>query len=49
MELLQRCQTHLSQGGAIRDLEGISEMDMPAYFRGSHPSYITGVMLTVYE
>jgi regulator of RNase E activity RraA len=32
--------------GAIRDLEGISEMDMPAYFRGSHPSYITGVMLT---
>jgi 4-hydroxy-4-methyl-2-oxoglutarate aldolase len=32
--------------GAIRDLEGISEMDMPAYFRSAHPSYITGVMLT---
>ena len=32
--------------GAIRDLEGISEMDMPAYFRSSHPSYITNVMLT---
>ena len=32
--------------GAIRDLEGISEMDMPAYFRGAHPSYITNVMLT---
>jgi regulator of RNase E activity RraA len=32
--------------GAIRDLEGIAEMDMPAYFRSSHPSYITGVMLT---
>ena len=27
--------------GAIRDLEGISEMDMPAYFRSAHPSYIT--------
>ena len=32
--------------GAIRDLEGISEMDMPAYFRGAHPSYIANVMLT---
>jgi regulator of RNase E activity RraA len=32
--------------GAIRDLEGISEMDMPAYFRSAHPSYISGVMLT---
>ena len=32
--------------GAIRDLEGISEMDMPAYFRSAHPSYITNVMLT---
>jgi 4-hydroxy-4-methyl-2-oxoglutarate aldolase len=32
--------------GSIRDLEGISEMDMPAYFRGAHPSAITNVMLT---
>jgi regulator of RNase E activity RraA len=32
--------------GAIRDLEGISEMDMPAYFRKSHPSYITNVTIT---
>ena len=32
--------------GAIRDLEGIVEMDMPAYFRNAHPSYITNVMLT---
>ncbi len=32
--------------GAIRDLEGISEMGMPAYFRSSHPSYIANVMLT---
>ena len=32
--------------GAIRDLEGISEMDMPAYFRSAHPSFITNVMLT---
>ncbi len=32
--------------GAIRDLEGISEMDMPAYFRSAHPSYIANVMLT---
>src|SRR5580704_925724 len=26
--------------GSIRDLEGISEMDMPAYFRKAHPSAI---------
>jgi 4-hydroxy-4-methyl-2-oxoglutarate aldolase len=32
--------------GAIRDLEGISEMDMPAYFRHTHPSAIGNVMLT---
>ena len=32
--------------GSIRDLEGISEMDMPAYFRGAHPSAIANVMLT---
>jgi regulator of RNase E activity RraA len=32
--------------GAIRDLEGISEMDMPAYFRSAHPSYIANVTLT---
>jgi regulator of RNase E activity RraA len=32
--------------GAIRDLEGISEIDMPAYFRKSHPSYLTNVTLT---
>ncbi|HVW87475.1 MAG TPA: hypothetical protein VHB50_22465 [Bryobacteraceae bacterium] len=32
--------------GAIRDLEGISSMDMPAYFRSAHPSYLTNVMLT---
>jgi 4-hydroxy-4-methyl-2-oxoglutarate aldolase len=32
--------------GSIRDLEGISEMDMPAYFRYAHPSYIANVMLT---
>ena len=32
--------------GAIRDLEGISNMDMPAYFRGSHPSAIGNVMIT---
>jgi regulator of RNase E activity RraA len=32
--------------GAIRDLEGIAEMDMPAYFRSAHPSAITNVMLT---
>ena len=32
--------------GAIRDLEGISEMDMPAYFRHVHPTPIQNVMLT---
>ena len=35
--------------GAIRDLEGISEMDMPAYFRSAHPSAISNVMLTGIE
>jgi 4-hydroxy-4-methyl-2-oxoglutarate aldolase len=31
--------------GAIRDLEGIAEMDMPAYFRHTHPTAIGGVTL----
>jgi 4-hydroxy-4-methyl-2-oxoglutarate aldolase len=31
--------------GAIRDLEGIAEMDMPAYFKAVHPSAIGGVTL----
>jgi regulator of RNase E activity RraA len=32
--------------GSIRDLDGISEMDMPAYFRHADPSAISNVMLT---
>ena len=32
--------------GAVRDLEGISEMPMPAFFRKAHPSYLTNVTLT---
>jgi len=32
--------------GAIRDLEGIAQMDMPAYFRHAHPTPIGNVMLT---
>jgi regulator of RNase E activity RraA len=32
--------------GAIRDLDGISEIDMSAYFRGVHPTPIGNVMLT---
>ncbi len=32
--------------GAIRDLQGDSEMDMPAYFRKAHPSAIADVTLT---
>jgi 4-hydroxy-4-methyl-2-oxoglutarate aldolase len=32
--------------GAIRDLEGISEIEMPAYFRKSHPSFLTNVTIT---
>jgi 4-hydroxy-4-methyl-2-oxoglutarate aldolase len=32
--------------GAVRDLEGISEMEMPAYFRKAHPSAIANVSLT---
>ena len=31
--------------GAIRDLDGISEMAMPAYFRDVHPSAINNVMI----
>jgi 4-hydroxy-4-methyl-2-oxoglutarate aldolase len=32
--------------GAIRDLEGISGMDMPAYFRHAHPTAISNVTIT---
>jgi len=32
--------------GAIRDLEGISRMPMPAYFREAHPSAINNVMIS---
>jgi len=32
--------------GAIRDLDGISAMDMPAYFRHAHPSYLTNVIIS---
>jgi 4-hydroxy-4-methyl-2-oxoglutarate aldolase len=32
--------------GAVRDLDGISEMMMPAYFRKTHPSAIANVTLT---
>ena len=32
--------------GAIRDLDGISTMDMPAYFRRTHPSFLTNVVIT---
>lgn len=32
--------------GAIRDLDGISAMDMPAYFRAAHPSYLTNVIIS---
>jgi len=32
--------------GSIRDLEGIAEMEMPAYYRHAHPSAISGVVLT---
>lgn len=32
--------------GAIRDIEGIFPIGMPAYFRSSHPSAIRDVMLT---
>lgn len=32
--------------GSIRDLDGISQIDMPAYFRSVDPTPIGGVMLT---
>ena len=32
--------------GAIRDLEGISRMEMPAYFRHVHPSAISNVVIS---
>src|SRR5205807_8280125 len=38
--------TGLVVDGAIRDLDGISGMDMPAYFRQVHPSAIGNVMIS---
>jgi len=32
--------------GAVRDLEGLSQIQMPAYFRNVHPTPIGNVMLT---
>src|SRR5438045_6072457 len=32
--------------GAIRALDGISSMDMPAYFRRAHPSFLTNVIIS---
>jgi 4-hydroxy-4-methyl-2-oxoglutarate aldolase len=32
--------------GSIRDLEGISRMDMPAYFRHAHPTAISNVVIS---
>jgi regulator of RNase E activity RraA len=32
--------------GSIRDLDGLSEIDMPGYFRSSDPTPIGNVMLT---
>ncbi|MGE5569386.1 MAG: RraA family protein [Rhodospirillales bacterium] len=35
--------------GAIRDLEGIVQLDVSGYFRGAHPNAIRDVMLTAYN
>jgi regulator of RNase E activity RraA len=44
--ILQTTQTGgLVVNGGIRDLQGIAEMDMPAYYRTTHPSAIGGVTL----
>ncbi len=32
--------------GAVRDLEGLSQIPMPAYFRHAHPTAISNVMIT---
>lgn len=32
--------------GAIRDLQGIAEMDMPAYYRSANPTWIGGATLS---
>src|SRR5262249_19689401 len=32
--------------GAVRDLDGIATMDMPAYFRRVHPSFLTNVIIS---
>jgi regulator of RNase E activity RraA len=32
--------------GSVRDLEGLSRMDMPAYFRAAHPSAINNVIIS---
>jgi 4-hydroxy-4-methyl-2-oxoglutarate aldolase len=38
--------TGLVVDGSIRDLEGIAEMKMPAYFRHAHPSAIANVVVS---
>ncbi len=35
--------------GAMRDLQGIADMDMPAYYRSVHPSAIGGVTLSAVD
>ena len=32
--------------GAIRDLDGVSDMAMPAYVRSVHPSYLVGATIS---
>ncbi len=41
-----KTKTGMVVDGAIRDLEGIFELPMQAYFRDVHPSFLTNVMLT---
>jgi regulator of RNase E activity RraA len=44
--IMRKTKAGLVVDGAIRDLEGISQMDMPVYVRGVHPTPIRNVMLT---
>jgi regulator of RNase E activity RraA len=44
--VMEKTGTGLVVDGAIRDLEGIAEFDMPVYYRHAHPTPIGGAMLT---
>jgi regulator of RNase E activity RraA len=43
--IMKKTKAGVVVDGGIRDLEGISELDIQIYFRGAHPSAINNLML----